>query len=227
LPSTIFSFTASGFFGHLRRVHAPLAVDDVGRHVLDPHGDGRADAMQRDVLGELAKLCGIRDEIGLGIQLDHRGDFAVEVQIDLDDALPRRAIGALLGTRGIFDAQHVLGFRQVAARLLERLLAIHHAGAGLGAQLGYHFRRNLFHSRHASFHSLIKTPPSRREARGGGRCVHHGRVVTPSPADGSAEAGVSSVFNRAAIASGFGRRLRRAGRFFRSPSASPSLPSVE
>src|SRR6266852_935816 len=44
---------------------------------------------------------------------------------------------------------------------------------------------------------------------------------------GSAGAGASSVFIRAAIASGFGRRLRRAGRFFRSPSTSASPVSVE
>src|SRR5690242_21939417 len=73
-------------------------------------------------------------------------------------------------------------------------------------------------------------PPS--AVRHGGRRLlvqpRRAGAYAPPPAADVPPAGASSVFNRAAIASGFGRRFRRAGFFLRSPSASASTPvSVE
>src|SRR5881296_3664361 len=150
------------------------------------------------------------------------------MDIGSDPPLRRLAPGALFGLRRALLAQIVDGLLQVAAGLLQSGFAVHHARAGLGAQLGHQFCGNLFHGRHASFHSLIKTPPSRREARGR-RSVYSSCVscYAFSPVPTGSAGGGSSVFIRAAIASGFGRRLRRAGRFLRSPSTSPSPVSVE
>src|SRR5439155_222375 len=119
-----------------------------------------------EILRELAKLRRIGDEVGLGIELDHRADAAVEVQIDLDDALARSAVGALLGARSVLHAQQLLGLGGVAARLLERFLAVHHARAGRpGAAVGVHPEKFV-------------TPRSRPRPRSPPRRV---RLLGPAP----------------------------------------------
>src|SRR5712692_6545104 len=83
----------------------------------------------------------------------------------------KRADRALLGARGVLHAQQLLGLGCVAARLLERLLAVHHARAGLGAEVSHVLCGDACRLRgHCVLSLLIKTPPSRRTARGGGRC---------------------------------------------------------
>src|SRR5205823_3357226 len=91
------------------------------------------------------------------------------------------AVGALLGSGRVLHAQQFLGLRHIAGRFLERLLAVHHARTGLGAQRRNLLCRNLFHCRHGSFHFLVKTPPSRREARGRRSVVRATGSVTPPP----------------------------------------------
>jgi len=59
-------------------------------------------------------------------------------------------------------------------------------------ELGHQFC-GIFHSRHGSFHSIIKTPPSRREARGGGRVFHLRQLLRFSPVL-TGSAGVARCF---------------------------------
>src|SRR6266545_1071239 len=230
LPLDDLGLDALGFLllGHLGGVDAPFPLDDLGGNVLHPHGDrpGRRD-VQGQVLGELAKLRGIGDEVGLAVDLDHRGHAAIEVQVHLDQPLGGGAVGALLGLRGVFDADHLLRLGHVALGFLERPLAVHHARARAGAELGHLFRVDRFrHRAHFAPHKNAALAPFGRRAAVRGSQTRSGYASPPPTGSTGAEA--SSVFRRAAIASGLGRRLRRAGRFFRSPSASASTPvSVE
>ena len=69
------------------------------------------------------------NEVGLGIDLDHRALAAVGG--DADQALGGHAAGLLGGGRQALLTQPVDGLFEVAGGLGERLLTIHHAGAGL------------------------------------------------------------------------------------------------
>src|SRR2546427_5143632 len=150
-----------------------------------------------------------------------------------DEALRRLAAGPLVGLGGALFAQQVDGLLDVTARFLECLLAVHHAGARPGAELRHQLRGNLFHSRHLRLLLAKKAALTPWGREGGGQVVTRVRGAggpgQPSvPAGASPAAGASSVLSRAAIASGLGRRLRRAGFFFRSPATSASTPvSVE
>ena len=73
------------------------------------------------------------DEIGLGIDLDQNA--LVGAVRDADEALGGDAPGLLGGGRQALGAQPVDGLLEVALHLVQRLLAIHHACAGLLAQL--------------------------------------------------------------------------------------------
>src|SRR5512144_2785740 len=161
---------------HLRLVDAPLPLDHLGRQVLHAHGDrpGRGD-LQRHVLGEGAEIVGPRDEVRLAVQLHQHADLAVEVDVGLDQAFARRLGRPLLGLAGVLDPQDLFRLGHVAAGFLQRLLAVHHAGARLGTQLRHEFRGNLFHDRHLRS-LLIRTPPPCRLARRAAKSVE--RITT-------------------------------------------------
>ena len=99
---------------------------DVLAHVQRDAGQGFDEGLEGFVAG---------DEVGLGVHLDHGG--AVLGGDDADQALGGGAAGFLGGLAEALLAQPVDGAFQVAVGLGERLLAIHHAGAGLFAQ-GFH-----------------------------------------------------------------------------------------
>ena len=90
-----------------------------------------------DLLGRLAELLGARDEVRLAIQLDQRARAAVVVDV-APMILPSEACASRAGfaARDAFLAQQLDGLVHVALALIERLLAIHHAGAGALTQLG-------------------------------------------------------------------------------------------
>ena len=75
-----------------------------------------------------------RDEIGLAGELHHGSRGSVGGDGAADQALRRRAAGPLLGLGDAARAQELGRAAQVAARLLQRLLAVHHARAGPGAE---------------------------------------------------------------------------------------------
>ncbi len=86
-----------------------------------------------DLLHHLLELSVAGDEVGLRVHLDDGA--GLNLRHDADEALCGNAIGLLGGLREALLAQQVDGRFHVAVGLRKRLLAIHHAGAGLVAQL--------------------------------------------------------------------------------------------
>ena len=96
-----------------------------------------------DHLDQALELLVARDEVGLGIDLDHdalgaRGQRA-------DQTFRRDAAGLLGGLRQALLAQPVDRRLHVAVVLGERLLAVHHADAGRLAQVLDHRRCDRCH----------------------------------------------------------------------------------
>src|SRR5690606_4344753 len=83
-----------------------------------------------DPLGERGELLVSRDEVGLGVDLDEGAGLAVGRGGRGDDALGGLAVGALGGHLLALLAEDLDGGVEVAAGLLERPLAVHHADAG-------------------------------------------------------------------------------------------------
>ena len=98
----------------------------------------------RDLAGERLELLVARDEIGFRIHLDDRG--LVSRRLDRDQAFRRDAAGLLGGLGEPLLAQPVDRPFQVAVRFAERGLAVHHARAGLVAELFDHACGDRRHS---------------------------------------------------------------------------------
>ncbi len=106
----------------LRRIllqRQPVQRVHVGRllagHTLGGHG------------GERREIIALGDEVGLGIDLDHGGVFAVGAHVNADRAIGGDASGVLLDLRARALAQQVFGGPHVSLGLGERGLALHHA----------------------------------------------------------------------------------------------------
>ena len=113
-----------GETGQLRRVARTRIAERLVRG--DPVGE---------LLRERPEVLRAGDEVGLAIDLDeHR---ALDRDVRNDEPLGSRAPG--LGGRGgeALLAKDLARFVEVALRFHERLLAVHHPGAGFGAQVGY------------------------------------------------------------------------------------------
>ena len=92
-------------------------------------------APRRPPLRERLERLVAGDEIGLGVELDHGGGHAgASSPGDGDHALGGDAVGLLGGLGEALGAQPVDGRFHVASGFLQRLLAVHHADAGLVAQ---------------------------------------------------------------------------------------------
>jgi hypothetical protein len=98
---------------------------------------------QRDGLGQRLEFLVAGDEVGLGIDLDDNAFIAADG--DGDEAFRRDAAGLLGGLRQALLAQPVDGGLDVALRLVERGLAVHHARAGLLAQILHHCGGDIRH----------------------------------------------------------------------------------
>src|SRR5206468_8096191 len=94
-----------------------------------------------DALGEGQELLVVRDGLRLAADGGHGRDRLAEPVDDL--ALRRLAAGALPRRRKALLAQELLCRVQVAARLLERALAVYHPRAGVVAELLDEARRYL------------------------------------------------------------------------------------
>src|SRR6185503_2203103 len=92
---------------------------------------------------EVLELLVLGDEIGLAVDLDDRALAVVDG--DPDQALGRGTAGFLGGGGEPLGAEPVDRGLHLAAGLAERLLAIHHAGAGALAQFLHGCGRNLSH----------------------------------------------------------------------------------
>jgi hypothetical protein len=111
----------------------------------------------REALGEALELVVAGDEVRLGVQLEQHAVAAVGARQADDLALGGRAPDALLGLGDALLAKVLDRRLHVAGGLLERLLAIHHAGAGSLAQLGDLLRCDR-HGAHLL--SFVETPPA-------------------------------------------------------------------
>ena len=115
------------------RVSASLASSGTSSSrtycVVGERGD-----VQRDVAGEGDEVLVVGDEVGVAVDLDEHADLAVGVDVGLDGALGGLAAGELADLVAHLDAQDLDGLVDVAAGLLQGLLAVHHPRAGLLAQ---------------------------------------------------------------------------------------------
>src|SRR5262249_4088116 len=110
-------------------VDLPLALDDVLGDLVpgDPARRLGRD-LHGDLKGELVDLLRPRDEVGLAVDLDQDADAALAMDVGLDDAVAGDATLALLHTGEPTLTEDLLRAIEVAAGLLERLLALHHPG---------------------------------------------------------------------------------------------------
>src|SRR5215211_28579 len=90
----------------------------------------RARDVEREVAREDLELVGVRDEVGLAVELDEHAHRPVEVDVALDHALVRRSPGALRGRREALLSQVRDGRLEVSSDLDQGGLAVHHPGAG-------------------------------------------------------------------------------------------------
>ena len=81
-------------------------------------------------MNQLPEIVGARDKVGFAVHLDQYAKLRPGVDVTADDALPGRAGALLAGGGDAAFAQYHFGFGQVAVGLVERLLALHHSGAG-------------------------------------------------------------------------------------------------
>src|SRR5690606_34064099 len=104
------------------------------------------------------------DEVGFGVELDDRGGLAgaVGARGDGHQALGGDAVGPLGGLGQTLGAQPVERGVDVAVGVLQRLLAVHHADAGLLAQFLHQSGRDL---RHGSLHSFKGLRPGQARPR--------------------------------------------------------------
>src|SRR5205807_1466968 len=94
-------------------------------HRRDLHGD---------LFRKLPEIGVARHEVRLARELDHRANTAAGVHVGLDDALLGLTVGLLLGLGepALLDQRSRL--YEIALRLVERSLAVHHAGTRLLAE---------------------------------------------------------------------------------------------
>ena len=130
--------------------------DDGGAGFLDGFAGRQLGVLQRFGIGGAGGQCGLGDgigegeevvvlghEVGLGIDLDQHGLAAVLRHHDA--AFGGDAAGLLVGLGQAGLAQPLGGGVDVAVVLGERLLALHHAGAGALAQFLDQGSRNFSH----------------------------------------------------------------------------------
>ncbi len=77
-----------------------------------------------DLVGNGLELGVLRDEVGLGVELDQRA------VLGRDEALGGRALGALADILGALDAEQLDGLVEVAVGLDQSVLGVEHAGTG-------------------------------------------------------------------------------------------------
>ena len=99
------------------------AIDLLDGRVADLGGLERVDVGRLgrrrgsdDLLGDRLELRVLRDEVGLGVQLDQR------TVLGGDQALGGRSLGALADVLGALDAQQLDGLVEVAVGLNQRVL---------------------------------------------------------------------------------------------------------
>jgi hypothetical protein len=139
----------------------------------------RVDGDARELGDRRAEIGALGHEVGLGGQLDERTDATLDQHLDC--AVLGRAPGTLLRAREALLAQPVLRRFHVAARLLERALAVHHPRPGGLAQLGDELRGHLSHRCSPLLSPLVSRHLRSRRLRSR-RAGRRRRSVTPAHA---------------------------------------------
>src|SRR5713101_1448426 len=135
----------------LRAMDALLPIDEVLRDVLAAHPPRVAPGdLHRDVLHQRLELLVPRGEVGLAVHLDQHAHLAAHVDVRADGSFGGGTACLLLRGREPLLPEPVDRLLQVAARFLQRLLAVHHPRAGLLAQFLHHRRRDLSHLAYGS-----------------------------------------------------------------------------
>jgi hypothetical protein len=91
--------------------------------------------VHRQLFHQVAEVLGTSDEVRFAVHLHEHADAAAHVDVAADDALGGGAAGALGGGGESRLAEQGDGLFHVATGIGERLLALHHAGAGPVAKL--------------------------------------------------------------------------------------------
>ena len=119
------------------QVHVLAELADEGLHQRLIGGfKGRelaGDGLLHDRLHERLEIRALRDEIGLRVDLDDRARLPYD--LEGHRAFLGRARGLLGRVGHSLFAQERQGFVEVALRLIQGALAVHHARAGLLAQV--------------------------------------------------------------------------------------------
>src|SRR5690606_14494690 len=163
---------------HLRAVDSALLLEHVGRHVFaaGPRGVGRGH-LQGDLLQERLEVLGARDEVGLAVEFDEHADLAPGVDVGANQSFTGGAAGLLRRLRQATLAENRDGIVEVAIGLLERSLALHHAGTGQIAELLDEGRGN-FHGRTPEYREWVAR--GAQSAAPGGQKKGRGRA-SPGP----------------------------------------------
>src|SRR6476469_9206041 len=119
------------------------------------------------LLGEGEELFVVRDGLGLATDRDHGASLVLISEPVADLAFGRLAVGALGGARHALLAENAHCGLDVAVRLLQRALAVHHRRAGLVAELFDECCRDLSHPCGPPRESAPPSarPPPRRPSR--------------------------------------------------------------
>ena len=152
----------------------------------------RLERSLRDRGGKRQEILLAGDEIRLGVDLDHGHRKAVGRTLDRDHALGGDAARLLVGLGEARLAHRLGGGLEVAVRFDQRLLALHHAGAGALAQC----------------------------LDGLGSDQRHGQLPSAGAA-GAASAAAGAASAVAGVAAGIGAFLRAASRRAMNASGSP------
>src|ERR1700756_5169149 len=91
--------------------------------------------MEGDILDEITKIIRLGDKISLTIYFYEHTHLTLEMNVGGDNAFFGGSRCLLGGACDTFLTENIFSFVQVAIGLHQRLLAIHHAGVGLVAQL--------------------------------------------------------------------------------------------
>ena len=104
-----------------------------------------AENSRENTLYELLESVVLCNKVGLRVDLDHCGGVFVIGKKDIDNTFGCDTVSLLCGYGKALLTKNLYSLVEISARLGESLLALHHAAAGLGAEIGYHFCSNCSH----------------------------------------------------------------------------------
>src|SRR4051794_16744125 len=98
--------------------------------------------MEGDIPRQLLEVVGTGHKVGFAVELDKRANLAVMMEVTHHDTLGGHPAGTLFRFRNALLSQELGSFFHVAGGLLQRSLAVHHAGASADPEVTYIFWGN-------------------------------------------------------------------------------------